>query len=342
MIRDRASAKTERLSDTVIDVSLKERSYQIVVGKHLIGSAGRSIAAAVPGARCVVVSDANIAALYLEPLAESLEREKIYIGQAIVAPGETSKSFAVLAGLSERLLEIGVERGDWSLLLAAAWSAISQGSPQACYAAAFASCRSLPRCWRKSIPRSAARPASTRRKARTSLAPSISRAWCSPTPLCWHAARARVPLGLRRDREIRAAWRCGLLRLARKPLAGSLPASSGAGAAIATSVAPRPRSSGATRPRRPANRALLNLGHTFGHALEAGPVIRTGCCMAKPSPSACASRSISAEHGTAGAATYTVSRRITAVGLPTRIADIPGSSPRRRGCSDHGTGQEGT
>jgi 3-dehydroquinate synthetase len=117
MIRDRASAKTERLSDTVIDVSLKERSYQIVVGKHLIGSAGRSIAAAVPGARCVVVSDANIAALYLEPLAESLEREKIYIGQAIVAPGETSKSFAVLAGLSERLLEIGVERGDCVIAL---------------------------------------------------------------------------------------------------------------------------------------------------------------------------------------------------------------------------------
>jgi hypothetical protein len=63
MMRERASAKTERSGDTVIDVSLKERSYQIIVGEHLIGSAGRRIAAAVPGARCAVVSDANIAAL---------------------------------------------------------------------------------------------------------------------------------------------------------------------------------------------------------------------------------------------------------------------------------------
>ena len=80
-MRDRAAA-TEAKETTVIDVSLKERSYQIVVGEHLIGSAGPRIAAAVPGARCVVVSDANIAALYLEPLAESELGGKIYIDQA--------------------------------------------------------------------------------------------------------------------------------------------------------------------------------------------------------------------------------------------------------------------
>jgi len=44
-----------------------------------------------------VVSDRNVAALYLGALKKSLDRERLFLGEAIVSPGEASKSFSVLA-----------------------------------------------------------------------------------------------------------------------------------------------------------------------------------------------------------------------------------------------------
>ena len=65
MMRDGATALAAGQSETIIEVKLPGRSYPIVIGDGLIASAGRRIAAALPGARCVVVSDRNVAALYL-------------------------------------------------------------------------------------------------------------------------------------------------------------------------------------------------------------------------------------------------------------------------------------
>jgi 3-dehydroquinate synthetase len=74
------------------------------------------------------------------------------------------------------------------------------------------------------------------------------------------------------------------------------------------------------------DRALLNLGHTFGHALEAwtgysdrllhGEGVAIGMCLAFR---------LSEQLGYCGAGTAErVERHLTAVGLPTRIGDIPG------------------
>jgi 3-dehydroquinate synthase len=112
MMRDGATALAEGQSETTIEVKLPGRSYPIVIGEGLIASAGRRIAAALPGARCAVVSDANVAALYLAPLKASLEQHGLFLGKAVVTPGEASKSFPVLAALSDTLLKQGVERGD--------------------------------------------------------------------------------------------------------------------------------------------------------------------------------------------------------------------------------------
>ena len=87
------------------------------IGEGLIASAGRRIDAALPGARCAVVSDRNVAALYLAPLKASLDQHGLFLGEAIVSPGEASKSFSVLAPLCESLLELGVERGDCIIAL---------------------------------------------------------------------------------------------------------------------------------------------------------------------------------------------------------------------------------
>jgi 3-dehydroquinate synthase len=93
-------------------VGLAERSYDIVIGEGLLGLVGQNIAAALPGARCAVVSDATVAALYLARLKASLEAHGRYLGEAVVAPGEASKNLPVLAKVCERLLDLGVERSD--------------------------------------------------------------------------------------------------------------------------------------------------------------------------------------------------------------------------------------
>ena len=99
-------------SETEIEVALASRGYPIFIGEDLAANAGQRLKALLPGARFAIVSDANVAALHLAPLKASLEAEGLFLGSAVVAPGEASKSFPVLAKLSETLLELGVERGD--------------------------------------------------------------------------------------------------------------------------------------------------------------------------------------------------------------------------------------
>ena len=109
-MRDSATALAPGQSETIIEVTLPGRSYPVVIGEGVIASAGRHIAAALPGARCAVVSDRNVAALYLAPLKASLDQHGLFLGEAVVSPGEASKSFSVLAPLCESLLALGVER----------------------------------------------------------------------------------------------------------------------------------------------------------------------------------------------------------------------------------------
>ena len=109
-MRHRVAELAPEASETTIPVKLGERSYDIVIGRMLLDGAGARIAATLPGARCAIVSDETVAALYLDRLKASLG--KLYLGEAVVVPGEHSKSFPVLAELCERLLTLGVERGD--------------------------------------------------------------------------------------------------------------------------------------------------------------------------------------------------------------------------------------
>ena len=111
-MRDGATALAAREGETIIEVALPGRSYAIVIGENLLAASGRRIAAAVKGARAAIVTDANVAALYLPALKSSLAEQGLLLGEVVVEPGEASKCFPVLASLCERLLELGVERGD--------------------------------------------------------------------------------------------------------------------------------------------------------------------------------------------------------------------------------------
>ena len=74
--------------------------------------AGALIKARLGAVKCGVVTDENVARHHLATLEESLKAEGLFAGSIVMKPGEATKSFRDLATLSERLLELGLERGD--------------------------------------------------------------------------------------------------------------------------------------------------------------------------------------------------------------------------------------
>lgn len=93
-----------------VTVPLGARSYPILVGPGLIARAGDLIRPLLPSPRVHVVSDTSVAARYLAPLTAALEGAGIACAATCVPPGEESKSFATLETLLGALLDARVER----------------------------------------------------------------------------------------------------------------------------------------------------------------------------------------------------------------------------------------
>jgi len=91
-----------------IEVALGERSYTIAIAAGLLDKAGKLLAPYARSGRIVAVSDETVWAAQGARLAAS----GFDVLPVLVPPGEGSKSWAKLEALTERLLELGVERGD--------------------------------------------------------------------------------------------------------------------------------------------------------------------------------------------------------------------------------------
>ncbi len=97
-----------------VDVALEDRSYPIHIGAGLLAEAGRLIAPLGGRAQKVVITDETVAALHLPALVAALGDGV----EAIVLPaGESTKSWRNLEFLVERMLELGVERKDHVIAL---------------------------------------------------------------------------------------------------------------------------------------------------------------------------------------------------------------------------------
>ncbi len=97
--------------DERLAVSLGERSYDIVVGSGLLARAGSELGPVLRRPDAIVVTDANLAATpHLGVLERSLESAGIARRCIVLPPGETTKSMAQLGDLLERLLDQGVDR----------------------------------------------------------------------------------------------------------------------------------------------------------------------------------------------------------------------------------------
>ncbi len=100
-----------------VPVDLGERSYRIVIGENALDQAGEEIASEFAGRRCVVVSDTVVADLYMDRLTRSLSKAGFQAGEIRLPPGEQSKSFAQLEDLLDQLQEARIARDDFVIAL---------------------------------------------------------------------------------------------------------------------------------------------------------------------------------------------------------------------------------
>jgi 3-dehydroquinate synthase len=99
-----------------IPVALGERSYDVLVGEGVLGQAGRLIEPLLQEKRVFVITDETVAALYLPALLRSLQGSGVVPETVVLPAGEASKDFAHLERLVDALLERRIERQ--SLLIA--------------------------------------------------------------------------------------------------------------------------------------------------------------------------------------------------------------------------------
>jgi 3-dehydroquinate synthase len=104
-------------SPTVVDVALGARSYQIVIGRGQIVTLGERIAGLRPRARAALVTDENVARHHLQAAQAALSAHAIETTCITVPPGENSKSFAWLEKVSEAVLAARIERNDLIIAL---------------------------------------------------------------------------------------------------------------------------------------------------------------------------------------------------------------------------------
>ncbi|MER8547203.1 3-dehydroquinate synthase [Mesorhizobium sp. M0684] len=95
-----------------VEVGLGERAYDILIGPGLLSRAGAEISRRLPGTRAAVVTDENVAAAHLAALAAGLASGGIQHAVITLPPGEKTKSFAHLEEVVDGVLAAKLERGD--------------------------------------------------------------------------------------------------------------------------------------------------------------------------------------------------------------------------------------
>ncbi len=312
-----------------VEVALGERAYDIFIGRGLTASLGARIAALKPGAKAAIVSDATVGGLHISRIGAALENAGIATTSIVVAAGEGAKSFSVFERVCDGLLEAKIERGDVVVALGGGVIGDLAG-----FAAAVV---------RRGIdyvqtPTTLLAQVDSSVGGKTAINSRLGKNLIGVFHQPILVVADTALLDTLRPREFRA----GYAEVAKYGLLGDaaffawLEANAedifaggpGREHAIATSC--RMKADIVARDEREAGeRALLNLGHTFGHALEAfagfsdrllhGEAVALGMTLAFQ---------FSARLGLLPqTVAERVARHLQQVGLPTRLSDMPGGGP---------------
>jgi 3-dehydroquinate synthase len=310
-----------------IPVALAGRSYEVIVGEGLIDDAGRRIAPRLRRPLTAVVMDEIVQALHGERLLASLREAGVRAHAVVVPPGEAAKSFAGLADLTDRLLALELERSD---------QIIAFGGGVVGDLAGFAAAIFKRGVDFIQIPTTLLAQVDSSVGGKTAIdtprGKNLLGAFHQPSLVL---ADLRV-LDTLPDREMV----CGYAEVLKYGLLGDAAFFEGLEArapailrreadALAWAVSRCVEMKAhivAEDEREGGRRALLNLGHTFGHAVEAatgfgeglkhGEAVGLGCALAFR---------FSARLGLcSGQDARRAERAIAAAGLPTTLAAIPG------------------
>ncbi len=107
------SSATQRADDAasrLVRVDLADRSYDIAIGPGLIETCGGAIKPFCKASSCIVVTDETVADHYLDRCLASLHGAGLSARAIVMPPGEATKSFAHLERLLDDLLGGGIER----------------------------------------------------------------------------------------------------------------------------------------------------------------------------------------------------------------------------------------
>jgi 3-dehydroquinate synthase len=301
-------------------------AYDVVVGRGLLAQAGERIAPLARG-RTVIVTDETVAAIHAAALTASLSAAGVKSEIVAVPAGEASKSFAELERVLDRLLEIGLDRKDVVVALGGGVVGDLAGLAAALYMRGVDFVQ---------IPTTLLAQVDSSVGGKTAIdtprGKNLVGAFHQPRlVLADLSVLATLP-----DREMRAGYaeviKYGLLGdrtffewleandravLAREPAALTQ--------AVARSVEMKAEIV-AEDEREQGRRALLNLGHTFGHALEAetgyGAALLHGEAVGVGQ--ALAFRFSAAQGLCSGQDAQRAVRGVAASGLPVTLADVPG------------------
>ena len=252
-----------------VRVVLAERSYDILIGANLIGAAGQHVAARLRRPRVVIVTDATVAAFHLGALRGSLESAGVQTDSIVLPPGEETKQFGQLAGLLDSLLDLRIDRN--TTLLALGGGVIGDiGGFAASIALRGIDFLQVPTTLLAQVDSSVGGKTGINTRHGKNLVGSF---YQPSLVLADTAALATLP-----TRELLAGYaevvKYGLIndpaffdwldRNGRRVVAGDPEAMQ---QAVVTSCRSKAAIVAADE-RETGDRALLNLGHTFGHALE--------------------------------------------------------------------------
>ncbi|UVF20094.1 3-dehydroquinate synthase [Microvirga terrae] len=107
----RPASRRDDPSFITVPVPLGDRAYDILVGRGVVETAGSRIASL--GARAAaIVTDEHVGPLYAAPLAGALEAQGLRASVITLPPGEATKSYANLEQVCDAVLAARIERGD--------------------------------------------------------------------------------------------------------------------------------------------------------------------------------------------------------------------------------------
>ncbi|MDP8912112.1 MAG: 3-dehydroquinate synthase [Pseudomonadota bacterium] len=254
-----------------VDVALGERSYPIFIGDRLLANSGELLARFGRDGRISVVTDERVWECAGAALKEGLEAVGIEPHPILMPCGEEAKTWSGLSGLVDRLLEFGVERSDH--IVALGGGAIGDVT-------GFAASIVKRGCFYLQIPTTLLAQVDSSVGGKTAINSAAGKnlvgAFHQPAAVLIDPST----LDTLPERELRA----GYAEVAKYGLIGDagffawceehgeavIAGDSGARLhAIETSVRAKASIVGEDEREMSGRRALLNLGHTFGHAIEA-------------------------------------------------------------------------